>query len=87
MTKKIKKIKILDKKEFNRFIEKNDFDKFSCSAENHDETNTIMRIAIFSNKDLLEDCANILSCLDLGFSLFGGRKKLGYYYVAIEIYN
>ena len=87
MNKKIKRIEILDEKDFNQLIEKYEFDKFSCSAENHDETNTIMRIAIFSNQELFEDCADLLNCSDFGFSLFGGRRILGSYYVAIEIYN
>ena len=87
MTKKIKRIEILDEKEFNKLIEKYDFDKFSCSAESLDETNVIMRIAIFSNKELFEDCADLLSCSDFDFSLFSGRRKLGRYYVAMEIYK
>ena len=85
MSKKIKRIEILDEKEFNKLIEKYEFDKFSCSAENHDETNIIMRIAIFSNKDLFEDCADLLSCSDFGFSLFGGHKRLNHY-LAIKIF-
>ena len=85
MNNKIRKIEILNDKDFNHLIKNYEFDKFSCSSDKHNEIENILRIVIYSNKELFDELANLLSCSEIDFIVFGGRKRYRHY-VAIEIY-
>ena len=84
MKHQVKKIEILTEQGFNNLIEKHDFERFSCSCDERTETDNILRIAIYSNKDLFDELTEQPSNSDVGFMAFGGTKE-NLHYVAIEL--
>ena len=80
----VKKIEILSEPDFNNLIEMHDFEKFSCSCNRQSETDNIVRIAIYSDKNLFDELTEQLNNSDIGFMAFGGIKDDSYY-TAIEI--
>lgn len=84
MNRKIKKIEILTEQDLDKLIKKHDCDKFSCTCNGCDETNTLLRIAIYSNYDMFDELTEQLSNSDMGFMAFGGIKDNSNY-TAIEI--
>lgn len=82
----VEKIEILSELDFNNLIEMHDFEKFSCSCNGQDETDNIVRIAIYSNKNLFDELTEQLSNSDYGFRLYGGTKCNKNKFVLLEIF-
>ena len=51
----IKKIEILNEQDFDRVIDKYDFEKFICTGEKFDESECKFRIAFYSDRDLFDE--------------------------------
>lgn len=86
MNRKIKKIEILTEQDLDKLLKKHDCDKFSCTCDGCDETNTILRIAIYSNYDMFNELTEQLNNSDIGFMAFGGAEGKRSY-IAIKVYK
>ena len=81
MNQKTPKIYILNESDFDEFIQKYDFEKFSCSASKHNEADVLLRIAIVTDSEKFNEIIELLEYLNLDFSVFGGRIKRKHYCV------
>ena len=82
----IKKIEILNEQDFDRVIDKNDFEKFICTGEKFKESECKFRIAFYSNnRDLFDEITESMIACGADFIAFGGNignEK----YLLLEVY-
>ena len=79
MNNKFKKIYVLNEYDFDSFIQKYDFEKFSCSANKHNEADILLRIAVVSDSEMFNEIIELLERLNFNFSAFGGQIKRKHY--------
>lgn len=72
---KIKKIEILNTYAFEKLIEEYEIEKFMCSGDKCNETDNILRIAVYANYDMFDEFAEQLSDSDYGFRIYSMTKN------------
>ena len=86
MLNKVKKIEILSNRDVDKFFDEHDIEKFMCSGDKCNETDNILRIAIYANYNLYEELAEQLGDSDCGFRLYGGAKNNKTKFVLLELF-
>lgn len=82
----VRKIEILNEKDFDRLIEEYDVERFSCSGDKINGTGNILRMAIYANYDMFDELVEQLINSDYGFRIYGGDKNKQLKYVLLEVY-
>ena len=75
MSASVRKIEILNERDFDRLIEECDVERFSCSGDKINGTDNVLRIAIYADYDMFDELAEQLSNSDYGFRIYGGDKN------------
>ncbi len=81
----LKKIEILNEQDFDRLIDKYDFEKFICTGEKFDESECKFRIAFYSNRDLFDEITESMNTCGMDYIAFSGNignEK----YLLLEVY-
>ncbi len=86
MNNKIKKIEILDKRDVDKFFEEHDIERFMCSGDKCNETDNILRIAVYANYDMFYEFAEQLSDSDYGFRIYSMTKNKNNKIVLSELF-
>lgn len=81
----IKKIEILNKQDFDRVIDKYDFEKFICTGEKFYESECKFRIAFYSDRDLFDEITESMNTCGMDYIAFGGNVG-NEKYLLLEVY-
>ena len=79
----VKRIEVLDERDFDRLIEDYDIERFMCSIGKCSDSESVLRIVIYANRDMFGELTEQLNDLCASFRAYGGRKEK-MHYTAVE---